>query len=92
MLRQNRRIGIWVDLHQTKLTDRVLRELVAFLEHTRALVPKLALVGCSAWNRQKISRAMKKSARLSSLPTKVFSDPEDAKTWLVSETNSQQVT
>ncbi len=92
LLQQNRRIGIWVDLYQTKLTDRVIRQLVEFLEHARGLVPKLALVGCSAWDRRKITKAIKKSARLSSLPTRYFSDPEDAKTWLVSETNSQQVT
>jgi hypothetical protein len=84
-IQQNRRIGLWIDFYQTRLTDTVIREFVGFLEHTHDRVPKLGLVGCSTWDRWRLTRAMRKSLCLSSLPTKYFSDPEDAKTWLVSE-------
>ena len=82
---QQRSIGLWIDFCQTRLSSRVVGEFVGTMEHIHNRVLKLGLVGCSTLDRWKISRTMKKSACLSSLPTKYFSDPEDAKTWLVSE-------
>ncbi len=84
-LQQNQSIGLWIDFYQTRLTNWVIGEFMVFLEHTHERVIKLGLVGCSRLDRGRMNRAIKKSACLSSLPVKYFSDPEDAKTWLVSE-------
>jgi hypothetical protein len=84
-LEQNHSIGMWLDLCQTKMTDRVISELIQFMEHTRDLTLKLALVGCSMIDRWRINSAIKKAKSLSNLPIRYYDDPEDAKTWLVSE-------
>jgi hypothetical protein len=77
--------GLWIDFYQTKLTDRVIGEFIVFLIQVRHRFLKLALVGCSLIDRWKLSRIIKKTESLSPLPVKYFNDPEDAKTWLVSE-------
>jgi hypothetical protein len=84
-LEQNHSIGMWLDLCQTKMTDRVIGELIQFLEHTRHLTLKMALVGCSTIDRWRINRAIKKAKLLSDLPIRYYDDPEVAKTWLVTE-------
>ncbi len=84
-LEQNRRISVWMDFYETRMTRRVVTGLVGFLEATQGLVSKLGLVGCSGFARWRLNGAIKRSALLVSLPVKYFSDPEDAKTWLVSE-------
>ena len=84
-IQQNRSIGMWIDFYHTKLTDRVIGEFVEVMEHISNRVPKLGLVGCSLIDRWRITRHMKKAGCLSTLPVKYFDDPEDAKTWLVSE-------
>jgi hypothetical protein len=83
--RRHRSMGIWIDLYETKLTDRVLQELIEMLKHIKHQITRLGIVGCSAMSRWKISRLIKKSEILSSIPTKYFDDPEVAKTWLVGE-------
>ncbi len=85
LIQQNRSIGIWIDLYQTKLTDRVIGELLEALNHLDNRIRKLGLVGCSHIDRWRINRRMKKARCFSTLPVKYFDDPEDAKTWLVSE-------
>ena len=84
-IQQNQSIGLWIDFCQTKLTDNVIGEFIRFLEHAHSRIRKLGLVGCSSLDRWRMSKIMKKSECLSSLPVKYFRDPEDAKTWLVSE-------
>jgi hypothetical protein len=84
-LEQNRSIGIWMDFYQTRLTERVIGQLVEFLEHTRPRVLKLGLVGCSAADQRRINRLLKTRGVVASLPVRYYRDPEDAKTWLVSE-------
>ena len=84
-IQQNRSIGLWIDFYQTRLTDRVIGEFIEMLGHTYKLILKLGLVGCSTLDRWRINRLIKKTGVLSKLPVKYFSDPEDAKTWLVSE-------
>ena len=85
LLEQNRRIAIWMDFYETRITGRVVAGLVSYLEHTHALVSRLGLVGCSGLERWRIDRAIRRSAQLGALQVKYFRDPEDAKTWLVSE-------
>ncbi len=83
--KNHRQMGIWIDLYETKLTDRVIQELVKMLTHIAYQTSKLGIVGCSMMARWKINRHIKKTNQLSSLPIKYFDDPEIAKTWLVSE-------
>ena len=86
-IKQNRHMGVWFDFYQTKLTDKVISELIELLKHTNHKIAKLGIVGCSAMARWKINRLIKKTDLLSALPVKFFDDPEVAKTWLVSELN-----
>ena len=82
---KHRQMGIWIDFYETRLTDRVLKELIEMLKHIRGKTTKLAIVGCSFLARRKINRLIKNADRLASLPLRYFDDPEEAKTWLVSE-------
>jgi hypothetical protein len=82
---QNRSIALWIDFYETRLTNRVIDRLIEFLVHSAGRIPKLGLVGCSAMDRRKINRRLKKTPLLSTLAVRYFSDPEEAKTWLVSE-------
>lgn len=82
---QNRPMGIWIDFYETKLTDRVLKELIELLKQIHPKTTKLGIVGCPLLAQWKIKRLIKKEEVLSSLPVKYFDDPEVAKTWLVSE-------
>jgi hypothetical protein len=78
-------IGIWIDLCQTRLSKRVLGEFIEFLARVRPCILKLALVGCSLFDRWKLQRLIRKDGRLAGLTLRFYSDPEEAKTWLVSE-------
>ena len=82
---QKRSLGIWMDFYQTKLSDRVIEELIEFLRKTRPHTLKLGLVGCSSADRRRIDRRIQAVAELAGLPVRYFSDPEEAKAWLVSE-------
>jgi hypothetical protein len=82
---QNRSIGIWIDFYETKLTERVMGEFIELIERIDNHILKLGLVGCSFMDQWKINKLMKKAECFSTLPVKYFNDPEDAKTWLVSE-------
>ncbi len=84
-LRQNRCIGLWIDFYQSKLTDRVMGEFIEYLNHTYERITKLAIVGCSSRDKRRISSLIKKAACLSALPVRYYSDPEEAKSWLVNE-------
>ena len=84
-IQQHRPIGIWIDFYQTKLTDRVIKEFVEMIEHMRPHLTRLGLVGCYFIARWKINRLIRKTDALASLPVKYYEDPEEAKTWLVSE-------
>jgi hypothetical protein len=85
---QRRSLGIWMDFYQTRLTDRIIDELVEFLRKTRSHTLKLGLVGCSFRDRGRINRRLRQAGDLAGLPVRYFSDPEDGKTWLVSEGSS----
>jgi len=84
-IEQHKRMGFWIDFYQTKLTDKLLDQLIELLAHAGSLISKLGLVGCSSIDRWRINRRIKKAGGLSTLPVKYFDDPEEAKTWLVSE-------
>ena len=82
---RHRPIGVWIDFYDTELTDRVIEAFVEMIEHMCPYVTKLAIVGPSFLARWKINKLIKKTECLSTLPVKYFEDPEEAKTWLVSE-------
>jgi len=84
-LKQKKCIPLWIDFCQTRLTGSVMSEFVTMLEHTHDLVIKLGLVGCSRLDRRRLKLAIGRSPCLSGLPVRYFNDPEEAKTWLVSE-------
>jgi hypothetical protein len=82
---QNRSLGIWIDFYQTRLTERVIAEFIEFLRSTRHRILKLGLVGCSSPDQRRMNKRLREAKDLARLPVRYFSDPEDAKTWLVSE-------
>jgi hypothetical protein len=82
---QRRSLGIWIDFYQTRLTDRIIEELIEFLRKTHSHTLKLGLVGCSFKDRGRINRRLRQAKDLAGLPVRYFSDPEEGKTWLVSE-------
>lgn len=81
----NRQLPIWVDFYETKLTDRVLVEFLKNIERLRPHILKLAVVGFSWFYQWRVRRLGKKLGIGFRVPVKFFSNPEDAKTWLVSE-------
>ena len=82
---QHRQLGLWIDFYETKLTDRVIQEFVEMVKAMMPRVTKLGIVGCSFIARWKINRLIRKTDVLSSLPLRFYTDPEEAKAWLVSE-------
>ena len=85
IMAQNRKIGLWIDFYETKLTPRVMAELIEMLKLIHPRLSKLAIVGCAFSSKWKLNRLIKKADYLSSLPFRYYTDPEAAKTWLVSE-------
>ncbi len=83
--RQHHRLGLWIDFYETKLTDRVIQEFIEMLQQMRPRLTKLGIVGAPFIARWKINRLIRKTELLASLPVKYYEDPEEAKTWLVSE-------
>ncbi len=82
---QHRQMGLWIDFYETKLTDRVIAGFIEMFKQMRPRVTKLGIVGAPFLARRKINRLIKKTEALVSLPVKYYEDPEEAKTWLVSE-------
>jgi len=73
----------WVDFYETAITDNVMAK---FVKHTQSIggqLVKLAIVGCSAKDRSRIKKAMKKSDPELAERCAFYDDPEEAKTWLV---------
>ena len=60
-------------------------ELIELIERIGNRILKLGLVGCSFMDQWKLNKLMNKAECFSTLPVKYFKDPEDAKTWLVTE-------
>jgi hypothetical protein len=83
----NRQLPTWIDFYETKLTDKVLIEFIESINRLHNHVIRLAIVGCSPKDRRRSERLRKKLNIEIPIPIKYFSDPEDAKTWLVSETD-----
>ncbi len=85
-IRENvRRTPLWIDFYETRLTDRVLIEFVNSIGRLGDRITRLAIAGCSRRDRGRLLRLGKKNGIVFQMPVRFFSDPEVAKTWLVSE-------
>lgn len=79
----NKELKIWIDLYKTTVTREILLELLKHLNKIENHVNRISFVGLSAFNRWRLRSLIKKSAfkrRFS-----FYSDPEAAKTWLITE-------
>ena len=81
-----RQSPLWIDFYQTRLTDNILLEFSNSILRLQKHITKMAIVGCSFWDKRRLMKSLKKSGREFPMPVRFFSDPEQAKTWLVSET------
>lgn len=82
----NHHMPVWVDFYETQLTDRILLAFLDSIQRLRTHITRLALVGCSFRDRWRLRRLAKRSGFEIPMPVRFFDDPEEAKTWLVSET------
>jgi len=79
----NKTLRIWIDLYKTSITEKVLQELSQNLLNLNDHILKISLVGLSSLSRWSLKRKIKPlDIRY---PVTFFSDPEDAKTWLINE-------
>lgn len=83
--KQHGRLRIWVDFYETTLSDRVINEFLESIERVDFSIIKLAIVGLVYSDRHRLNKCRKKLSIKITGPVKFFEDPEDAKTWLVSE-------
>jgi hypothetical protein len=83
IIKQNYPLPYWVNFYGTKLTDEVLSEFIQSINRLERYIPKLAIVGCSLIDKWRLKNVVKKMG--TNIPVRYFSDPEDAKTWLVGE-------
>ncbi len=84
-LEANRHLPYWVDFYETRLTGRVLDEFIQAIWRMRGCITRLAIVGCSYRDRSRLQRRLKENDVEAAMPVRFFNDPEEAKTWLVSE-------
>ena len=82
-----RQTPLWIDFYETKLTEPILNELSSSILRLQSHITKLAIVGCSSKDKRRLMKPGKKSNREFPIPVRFFNDPEDAKTWLVSESD-----
>lgn len=81
----HREFPLWIDFYETVLSDRILVEFLESMYRSRSHITKLAIVGCSQGDKNRINRLRKKLNIELLMPIRFFEDPEVAKTWLVSE-------
>ena len=78
-------LPVWIDFYETTLSERVLTGFLQSMQRLRPFITRLAIVGCSRWDRWRLGRLVKNGSIELPLPLRYFDDPEEAKTWLVSE-------
>jgi hypothetical protein len=85
LLETSGRLPYWIDFYDSRLTERVLIEFSKSIDRMQGHITKLAIVGCSSRDRRRLLQLAKKAGVEFLIPLRFFSDPEEAKTWLVSE-------
>lgn len=83
LIGQNHPLPYWVNFYGTRLTDKVLSGFIESINRLQGYIPKLAIVGCSRIDQWRLERVRKMTKV--NIPVRYFHDPEQAKTWLVSE-------
>jgi len=83
LLAQNHPLPYWVNFYGTRLTKTVAETFIQSMSRMQRCVPKLAVVGCSIFEKWRIDKFRKQVGL--KIPFRYFSDPEEAKTWLVRE-------
>ena len=83
LVKQNYPLPYWVNFYGTRLTNKVLREFMQSINRLQRYIPKLAIVGCSVIDKWRLEGVRKREHV--NISVRYFSDPEEAKTWLVSE-------
>lgn len=79
----NRRLKIWVDFDKTSFTPSVCNAFIQNIINLNHHIDKLSVVGLSGFHRWRLKREIRK-AKLKVIIS-FYLDPEEAKTWLVSE-------
>jgi hypothetical protein len=79
----NRRI--WIDLYETRLDAAAARALAEHIQAIEPKIQKLCFVGCSTFGALRLRRQMRALKLDIVCQTRFFSDPEEAKKWLVGE-------
>lgn len=74
---------IWIDLYETRLDGEAVRALAKHVQAIEGTIRKLCFVGCSFVSAWKIRRQMALLHLGIARQTRFFSDPEEAKRWLV---------
>lgn len=85
LIKQNHPLPYWVNFNGTRLTEKVLSEFIQSINRVQRYMPRLAIVGCSWVDQWRMKRVEQKIKLKIPVPVRFFSDPEEAKTWLVSE-------
>jgi hypothetical protein len=88
IIKTNRQLRIWVDFYETRKTKRVFAEFLESLNLLGNQIIKLSIVGFSFLDKWRFKKLKKQIGMKDTIPIKYFNDPEDAKTWLVSENSS----
>ena len=83
IFKANKKLRIWIDLYETSTVEIVLQELVNNLNNLNGYVTKISFVGLSSISKWQLKRKIK-NLKLE-YPVSFFSDPEEAKTWLISD-------
>jgi hypothetical protein len=76
---------IWIDLYETRLDSEAIRALASHIQAIERTIYRLCFVGCSPVGAWRIRRRLKKLGLPIAGAVKFFSDPEDAKKWLIGE-------
>ncbi|MGG3279988.1 hypothetical protein [Paenibacillus solani] len=80
-----RRLRIWVDFYETNISEEVLTKFLASINRINDHILKISIVGLSFFDIWRLNRLSKKLGISSNCSIRYYKDPEDAKTWLVSE-------
>ncbi|WP_413376595.1 hypothetical protein [Paenibacillus taichungensis] len=79
----NKKLKVWVDMYETKITKEVLDQLICNMNNLKNHVDKLSFVGLSGKDRWKLKRRLK-SLGMGQFVS-FYADPEEAKTWLITD-------
>ncbi|MGC5770830.1 hypothetical protein [Paenibacillus pabuli] len=79
----NKKLKVWVDMYETKITKEVLDQLICNMNNLKDHLDKLSFVGLSWVDRWKLKRRLK-SLGMGQFVS-FYADPEEAKTWLITD-------